>query len=130
MTARARKKPATAAEWGAVTFGPADAAGDITAKSTVTDWTARAESLFVLSRVILPILNGTDAEIEAMVVAATKELGFVEGVDAFATLAENVQKAREWHETGRQIMQAAELRLVTVLSRFEGDPRLQVGGAS
>jgi hypothetical protein len=67
----------------------------------VTDWTKRAENLFVLSRMILPILNGTDAEIEARVLAATKDLGFAEGVVAFATLAENVQKAREWHETGR-----------------------------
>jgi hypothetical protein len=130
MTAKVRKKPTTAAEWGAVTFGRADEAGDITAKSTVADWIKRAENLFVLSRMILPILNGTDAEIEAMVLAATKDHGFAQGIDGFVTLAQHIQKAREWHDAGSQTMRAAELRLVTVLSRFEDDPRLQGGGAS
>ena len=104
---------------GDLKFGPAEGE-PVEARSTIEDWYEAAREEFILSRLILPILNGTDEDVERMVRRS------VDGeCDEFLTLAERCKFWKEQYEAGAEVMSAVEARLLIVCERVIGKEEIE-----
>ena len=104
---------------GDLKFGPAEGR-PVEARSTIEDWYKGAREEFVLSRLILPILNGTDEDVERMV----RKMDDRE-CDDVITLAERCEFWKERHEAGAEVMGAASARLMIVCERIIGKEEIE-----
>ena len=95
---------------GNMSFGPADD-GPIVGESTLQDWLDRGRHEYMLSRVVVPILNATDEELAARIVSR-------DVADVYLGLLEDVIRKRDQYADGVKVMDAAAVRLMVVLERW------------
>ena len=107
----------TAPEYvGGVKFGPVEGE-PVEAQSTIEDWYRFAREEFILTRVMLPYLNGSDDDIERMVREADDP---DEKCEEFLTLIETCQHWEGRYRAGAEVMSAVAHRLIVICERQMG----------
>ena len=92
-----------------MSFGPSEDS-PIVPESTLQDWLDRGRHEYMLSRVVVPILNATDEELAGRI--DTRE-----AADAYMTLLEDLIRKQNQYAKGAEVMDATVARLMVVLER-------------
>lgn len=99
---------------------PADAE-PVTVTGNLEDRLAIARNEYILSRLILPILNSSDAELERKIRAFPDE---TDSLDLWIAFCEDCYSALERNEAGVEALGSAAARLTVLLERVGGYGRI------
>ena len=85
---------------------------------SIDDWLERAKQEYITMKLVLPIIESSDADFEERIRSHEDPQGFCEGLQA---LTENVETWKEHHRCALETMECAWVRLMAVLARFIDD---------
>lgn len=98
---------------GGLTFGLAEGK-PVEPKEPLETWLRHAREDFARARLILPVLNSTDEQLELIIRKDRPRYEY------WLDLMESCQSAQHRYEAGVQVLEAAVMRLIVILERIEG----------
>ena len=117
---------------GDVTFGPAEGE-PVVGHMSHEAWMERAHAQWQLMLISVPIVNGTDADVEAMMRSMIdKEGGIDKGLEPYKEMIECLESNIDMYQAGVDVFTATRARLFIVFQRIIGRDEFEaaIGSAS